>query len=62
MRPNEAPALAPEVVGTPEVRVNDDGVEVEVALQADYVFAGVVPGAPDGTTVRATASATAVAP
>jgi hypothetical protein len=30
-----------------------------VALHADYIFAGVVPGAPDGRTVRATATASA---
>jgi hypothetical protein len=54
--------LAPDVVGPPEVRVTDDGVVVEVAVQADYIFAGVVPGAPDGRTVRASATATATAP
>jgi hypothetical protein len=32
-----------------------------VALHADYIFAGVVPGAPAGRTVRATATATASA-
>jgi hypothetical protein len=54
--------LAPEVVGTPEVRVTGDGVEVELALYADHIFAGVVPGAPDGATVRATATAVASPP
>jgi hypothetical protein len=54
-----ASQLAPEVVGTPAVRVTDDGVEVEVSLRADYIFAGVIPGAADGTIVTATASATA---
>jgi len=57
-----ASELAPEVVGAPAVRVTPEGVEVEVALYADYIFAGVVPGAPDGRTVRAAASATAEAP
>jgi hypothetical protein len=53
--------LAPEVVGAPVVRATGDGaVEVEISLYADYVFAGVVPGAPDGTTVTAAASATAL--
>jgi hypothetical protein len=33
------------------------GVEVTVTLRADYVFAGVIPGAPDGTPVTARASA-----
>jgi hypothetical protein len=37
----------------------DDTVRVTVAAEVDYVFAGVIPGAADGTTV--TASATAVA-
>ena len=54
--------VAPEVVGAPAVRVTPDGVEVEVALHADYIFAGVVPGAPDGRTVRATATASAGSP
>ncbi len=54
--------LAPEVVGAPVVRVTPDGVEVEIALYADYVFAGVVPGAPDGAEVRAAAAATVAAP
>ena len=57
-----ASELAPQVVGTPAVRVDDGAVEVEISLQAEYVFAGVVPGAPDGSTVTATASATASAP
>lgn len=54
--------LADEVVGAPTVRVTAAGVEVEVALYADYVFAGVVPGAPDGSTVRAVATAMAAEP
>lgn len=54
--------LAPDVVGAPAIRVTADGVEVEVAVHADYIFAGVVPGAPDGRTVRATATAEAAAP
>jgi hypothetical protein len=49
--------LAPQVVGSPVVRVRPDIVEVELSLRADYVFASVVPGAPEGTTVTATASA-----
>ncbi|HET6950267.1 MAG TPA: hypothetical protein VFI47_07825 [Acidimicrobiales bacterium] len=51
-----ASELAPLVVGTPDVQVTADGVEVELAIRAEYVFAGVMPGAPDGTTVRATAT------
>jgi hypothetical protein len=51
---------APQVVGTPRVSVVGGGrVEVEISLYADYIFAGVVPGSPDGLTVTATASAVA---
>lgn len=58
----EASDRAADVVGAPQVRITGDVVEVEVALEVDYIFAGVVPGAPDGRTVRATAAATAVRP
>lgn len=51
--------LASRVVGRPSVRVDGATVEVEVALRADYIFAGVAPGSPDGLTVTATASARA---
>jgi len=51
--------LAPSVVGAPVVRVTDDSVEVELTVEADYIFAGAVPGAPDSTTITARASATA---
>jgi hypothetical protein len=44
------------------VRVTEDGVEVEISLYAEYIFAGVVPGSPDGLTVTGTASATADTP
>lgn len=37
------------------------GVTVTVSLPADYIFARVIPGAPDGTTVTGRASATAPA-
>ena len=57
-----ASELAPELVGAPSVRVTDDGVEVEISLYADYIFAGVMPGTPDGRSVTATASATAELP
>lgn len=57
-----ASELARDVAGPPAVRVTGAGVEVEISLRADYVFAGVIPGTPDGTTVTATASATAPAP
>jgi hypothetical protein len=51
--------LAPQVVGAPVVRVSPGTVEVELTVRADYVFASVVPGAPDATTLTATASASA---
>jgi hypothetical protein len=54
--------LAPNVVGSPVVRVTADSVEVELTVEADYIFTGAVPGAPDGTTVTARASASANAP
>jgi hypothetical protein len=53
--------LAPDVAAPPTVRVTGDSVAVEVSLYADYIFAGVIPGTPDGTTVTASASATAAA-
>ena len=56
-----ASELAPDVATPPIVRVTGDSVLVEVSLHADYIFAGVIPGTPDGTTVTATASATAAA-
>jgi hypothetical protein len=54
--------LSADVVGRPAVRVVDGRVEVEVSLRADYIFAGVVPGADDGMTVTATASAQSARP
>lgn len=51
--------LAPQVVGTPVVRIRPETIEVELSVRADYVFASVVPGAPDSTTVTAMASARA---
>jgi uncharacterized membrane protein len=54
-----ASELAPLVVGTPDVTVTGDGVRVVLELRADYIFASVMPGAPDGTTVRATATSRA---
>ena len=57
-----ASELAPLVVGTPDVTVTGDGVRVVLELRADYIFAGVMPGAPDGTTVRATATSRAAGP
>jgi Flp pilus assembly protein TadG len=56
-----ASELAPELARPPVVIVTTTGVRVELALEADYIFADVVPGAPDGTEVTATATATAAA-
>jgi Tfp pilus assembly protein PilX len=52
--------LATHLAGPPVVTVSGADVRVELALEADYIFADVVPGAPDGTVVRATATARAV--
>jgi hypothetical protein len=41
--------------------VEDAVAASELALEADYIFADVVPGAPNGTEVTASATATAVA-
>lgn len=56
-----ASELAPQLARPPVVTVTATGVRVELALEADYIFADVVPGAPDGTEVTASATATAVA-
>ena len=55
-----ASELSPELARPPVVTVTAAGVRVELALEADYIFADVVPGAPDGTEVTASATATAV--
>ena len=51
--------LGEEVIDVEVSVLGDDTVEVRVVAQVDYVFAKAIPGASDGTTV--TASATAVA-
>jgi hypothetical protein len=56
-----ASEVAPELARPPVVTVTAAGVRVELALEADYIFADVVPGAPDGTEVTASATATAPA-
>jgi hypothetical protein len=56
-----ASELAPHLAGPPVVTVTGAGVRVELALEADYILADVVPGAPDGTVVTASATATALA-
>jgi hypothetical protein len=53
--------LAPHLADPPVVTVTGAAVRVELTLEADYIFADVVPGAPNGTTVTASATATAVA-
>jgi len=57
-----ASELAPLLAAPPSVTVTAEGVSVEITLEADYVFAGVLPGAPDGTIVAASATAAAEAP
>ena len=58
-----ASRLAPDLAALPDVAVTPAGeVRVTITLAADYLFAGVVPGAPDGTTVTATATAGAEEP
>jgi Flp pilus assembly protein TadG len=51
--------LAPEVVDVQIAVVGVDAVEVRLVVHVDYVFAKAIPGAADGTSV--TAAATAVA-
>ena len=57
-----ASELAPHLAAPPSVTVTAEGVSVEITLEADYIFAGVVPGAPDGTVVAASATAVAETP
>jgi hypothetical protein len=52
--------LAPQLARPPVVTVTAAAVRVELALEADYIFADIVPGAPDGTEVTASATATVV--
>jgi Flp pilus assembly protein TadG len=56
-----ASELAPELARPPVVTVTAAGVRVEITLEAAYIFADVIPGAPDGTEVTASATATAAA-
>ena len=57
-----ASELAPHLAAPPSVTVTAEGVSVEITLEADYIFAGVVPGAPEGTVVAASATAVAETP
>lgn len=51
----EASELGPEAEWS--YRTTSTEIEVTVTLRADYIFAGIVPGGPDGTPVTARASA-----
>ena len=49
-----------EVVDIEVTVLAPDSVEVRLVIAVDYVFAKAIPGASDGTTVEATATAVAV--
>jgi hypothetical protein len=51
--------IAPLVTDGPVVTVSGRQVEVELSVRASYIFARAVPGAPDGLTVHARATALA---
>ncbi len=53
--------LADEVVEVEITVLDAETVEVRLVAQVDYVFAKAIPGASDGTTVTASATAVAVA-
>lgn len=53
--------LAPELVADPIVVVTADAVEVTLTVEADYVFAPAIPGAPHRAVLTASASASAAA-
>lgn len=59
LRTVAASELAPDLAAEPVVTVSATGVEVTLAVEADYVFAGAIPGGPDGVVVTATAAASA---
>ena len=42
--------------------IGSDAVAVRIVMNVEYVFARAIPGASDGTTVEASATAVAVAP
>jgi hypothetical protein len=52
--------LGPLLDGPPVVAVAGDRVEVSLAVRADFIFAAVVPGAPDGLVVHARAASQGV--
>jgi hypothetical protein len=51
--------IAPLVTDGPVVTVSGRQVEVELSVRASSIFARAIPGAPDGLTVRARATALA---
>lgn len=51
--------LGPDVVEVEVTVTGPEAVEVTVVVAVEYIFAKAIPGASDGTTVTATASATA---
>lgn len=51
--------LAPNVIATRVVTTDDQSVEVSLSVRVDHLFTGVMPGAPNASTVTATASASA---
>jgi Flp pilus assembly protein TadG len=56
----ESSDLGEGVVDVEVVVVGPDAVEVRVVVHVEYVFAKAIPGASDGTTVEAAATAVAV--
>ncbi len=53
--------LGPQLVDVDIEVLRDDTVRVAITVRVDYVFAKAIPGAADGTTVTAHATAVAVA-
>jgi hypothetical protein len=70
--PDRADELGGSFVGASDLRddiaavevtvIGSDAVAVRIVMNVDYVFARAIPGASDGTTVAASATAVAVAP
>lgn len=54
--------LAPHLVGAPRVLVDGSSVEVSLRVEAEHLFTGALPGAPESAVVTATVSASAVEP
>jgi hypothetical protein len=51
--------VAAHLTAPPQIAIEGDAVRVSLTVEADYLFAGVMPGAPGSTVVTASASATA---